>query len=325
LDPAQLHFGSIVFDAHCDFLHHASRDGRRFDERLNVGCVDFPRLTQGGVTAQIFAIWDDWAELERDCAPTQASLQQVAAFHRMLDLCSDRFELATRAADVESAKAGERIVGILSLEGSEPLAGDVELLSIFYQLGVRNLGLTWDYANLAADGVGVADPGGLTDFGREVVREANRLGIMVDIAHLPPQGVDDVLQATQGPIIDSHANAHALCSHRRNLTDAQLDAVAANGGVVCVAFVPKFITQDETQSNLEGVLNHIDYIVRRIGVDHVGLGSDFDGYQGVTRGLEDVSHLPALTAGLVVRGYDKASVRQILGLNLLRVFRQVVG
>jgi membrane dipeptidase len=280
---------------------------------------------EGGVTAQVFAVWDDWAELKADCGPTQASLHQVAAFYRMLDLCAERFALATRAADIESAKAGERVVGILSLEGSEPLAGDVGLLSVFYRLGVRNLGLTWDYRNLAGDGVGVANPGGLTDFGRGVVREANRLGIIVDIAHLPPQGVDDVLQIAQAPVIDSHANAYRLCSHRRNLTDPQLDAVAANGGVVCVTFVPKFITQGGSGSNLQGVLNHIDHIVRRIGVDHVGLGSDFDGYEGVTQGLEDVSHLPALTAGLMARGYDETSVRKILGLNLSRVFRQVVG
>jgi membrane dipeptidase len=148
---------------------------------------------------------------------------------------------------------------------------------------------------------------------------------MIDIAHLSPRGVDDVLQVAEGPVIDSHANAHALCSHRRNLNDAQLDALAKAGGVVCVAFVPKFITAEEGQASLEGVLDHIDHIVRRVGIDHVGIGSDFDGYDGVTRGLEDVSRLPALTAGLLRRGYDEAAVRKILGLNLLRVFRQVAG
>jgi membrane dipeptidase len=226
---------------------------------------------------------------------------------------------------VERAKPEGKVAGVLSPEGAELLAGDLGLLRVFYRLGVRSLGLTWDYGNLAGDGVGVADPGGLTDFGRALVGEAERLGMMVDVAHLPPRGVEDVLGTAQGPVIDTHANAHALCGHRRNLTDAQLDALAATGGVVCVAFVPDFIAGDPSQASLDGVLDHIDYIVRRIGVDHVGIGCDFDGYDGVTQGLEDVSRLPVLTAGLAARGYDEASVRKILGLNLLRVFRRVAS
>ncbi len=325
MDPIQLHLDSIVFDGHCDFLHQTVRDERRFDERLTIGCVDLPRLVDGGVTAQIFAIWDYWAQLPAECSATVESLCQVDAFYAMVEQNEGRFLPATHAADIEKAKAEGKVAGILSLEGAEPLAGDIELLRIFYRLGVRNLGLTWDYRNQAGDGVGVAEPGGLTDYGRALVREANRLGMMIDIAHLPPQGVADVLHTTERPVIDSHANAHALCGHRRNLTDAQLDALAANGGVVCVAFVPGFIHSDPSQASLEGVLDHIDYIVRRIGIDHVGIGSDFDGYDGTTRGLEDASHLPTLTAGLAARGYDEPSLRKILGLNLLRIFRQVVG
>jgi membrane dipeptidase len=325
LDPIQLHSDSIVFDAHCDFLHNTAQDGRRFDQSLNVGRVDLPRLVRGGVTAQIFAVWDHWAEMPAHCSPTLEALRQVSAFYGMLDLCSDGFMPATRASDVERARSEGKVAGVLSLEGTEPLAGDVALLRAFYELGVRNLGLTWDYRNLAADGVGAPQPGGLTDFGRELVRQANRLGIMIDIAHLAPRGVDDVLEIVDGPIIDSHANAHALCAHRRNLTDAQLDALAATGGVVCVAFVPGFITQDKSKASLDGVLDHIDYIARRIGNDHIGIGSDFDGYDGITQGLEDVTHFPALTAGLAARGYDEQSIRQILGLNLLRVFGQVAG
>ena len=321
----ELHFDSIVFDAHCDFLYETVHDGRPFDQRLRVGRVDLPRLMAGGVTAQVFAIWDYWAELPAEQGPTLQALSQVGAFYRMADLCPDRFVPATRSAEVERAKAEGKVAGILGLEGAEPLAGKLGLLRTFYQLGVRNLGLTWNYRNQAGDGVGVADPGGLTDFGRALVREAERLGMMVDIAHLPPRGVEDVLEVAQGPVIDSHANAYALCGHPRNLSDAQLEAVADSGGVVCVVFVPKFITPGAAQASLDGLLDHIDYIAGRIGVDHVGLGSDFDGYEGETLGLEDASCLPRLTAGLVARGYDETSVRQILGLNLLRVFEQVAG
>jgi membrane dipeptidase len=325
LDPEQLHIDSLVFDGHCDFLHQTSRDGRQFENRLQVGHVDLPRLVEGGVDAQIFALWDYWAALPPDRSPTVESLRQVHAFYGMAERRADRFVPARSAGDIEKAWREGKVAGVLSLEGTEPLAGDVGLLRVFYRLGVRNLGLTWDYRNLAGDGVGAAHPGGLTDFGRELVREADRLGIVLDIAHLSPVGVEELLGLADGPVIDSHTAAYALCPHRRNLTDAQLDAVAATGGVVCIAFVPDFLHADKSRASLEDALDHVDYVVKRIGVDHVGIGSDFDGYELVTRGLEDVSHLPALTAGLIARGYDASAARYILGMNLLRVFRQIAG
>jgi membrane dipeptidase len=145
------------------------------------------------------------------------------------------------------------------------------------------------------------------------------------VAHLAPAGVRDVLALSEAPVIASHANAHALCDHPRNLTDAQMEGIATSGGLVAVTYVPSFLTPSAEGASLEQVLNHIDYIVKTIGVDHVGLGSDFDGFGGVLPGLEDVSHLPALTAGLVARGYSDEQVTKILGGNYLRVFRQVAG
>jgi membrane dipeptidase len=137
--------------------------------------------------------------------------------------------------------------------------------------------------------------------------------------------VRDVFDQSEAPIVASHANAHALCDNRRNLTDEQLEGIAASGGLVGVTFVPSFLAQDARTASLERVLDHVDYMVKTIGVDHVGLGSDFDGFGGVLPGLEDVSHLPALTAGLVARGYTDEDVAKILGGNWLRVFRQVAG
>jgi membrane dipeptidase len=325
LDAFKLHRESVVFDGHCDVLIPVLEGKRRLKERSAEGHLDLPRLREGGVTGQVFAIFGYWAEL-REVSPAGYALRMVDAFYQELGDSSDSLMLAACAADVERAKAEERVAAILSLEGAEPLEGDVRLLRIFQRLGVRNIGLTWNYRNQAADGIGIeSGQRGLTEFGVALVQEANRLGVMVDVAHLAPPGLRDVLALTEVPVIDSHTGVYALCPHRRNLTDAQLEGIARTGGVIGVAFVPKFLSPDYDKARLSHVLDQIGYIVRAVGVDHVGLGSDFDGYQGVTAGLEDVTCLPQLTVGLVERGYGPEEVRKILGGNFLRVFRQVTG
>jgi len=201
------------------------------------------------------------------------------------------------------------------------------VLRTVYRLGVRWVGLTWSLRNQAGDGVAEARTGGgLTRFGVSLVQEMNRLGMVVDIAHLAPAGVRDVFEICQGPVVASHANAHALCPVSRNLTDAQLAGVAASGGVVGVVYVPDFITDGEAPASLDMLLDHVDHIVRVAGLDHVGLGSDFDGFGDPPPvGLEDVSCVPNVTAGLLERGYGAEDVRKMLGGNWLRVIRQVVG
>jgi len=325
LAPEQLHRDCLVFDAHCDFLSLTVWDRRRFDRRLDYGHLDLPRLLEGGVSAQTFAIFALSQRHPTADHPTVEALRQVEAFYQLAQQNSGRFAVATRAAEIEQAKVRGGVAGVLSMEGCEPLAGDIALLRVFYQLGVRCIGLTWNRRNAAADGIAEANAGGLTDFGRLVVRTAYQLGMLVDVAHLAAPGVNEVLQLAAGPVIASHANAFALCPHPRNLSDAQLEGIARSGGVICVTFVPAFISSLPEQASLERLLDHVDYIVQRIGVEHVGLGSDFDGYDGVTAGLEDVTCLPALTAGLIRRNYSTTAIRSILGLNLLRAFRQVAG
>lgn len=322
--PKQIHRDCLVFDAHCDFLSLTVWDGRRFDHRLDYGHLDLPRLLEGGLSAQTFAIFTLSQRHPTAEHPTAEALRQVEAFYRLPQHSAGRFVIATCATEIERAKVRGEVAGILSMEGCEPLAGDIALLRLFYQLGVRCIGLTWNRRNAAANGIAQADPKGLTEFGRLVVKTAFQLGMLVDVAHLAAPGVADVLQLVEGPVIASHANAYALCPHPRNLNDAQLEGIARCGGVVCVTFVPAFITTPPEQASLERLLDHVDYIARCIGTEHIGIGSDFDGYDGVTAGLEDVTRLPALTAGLVQRGYTMTAIRDILGGNLLRVFRQVV-
>lgn len=334
MDATTLHQQSIVIDGHCDTLMNVlMRYQGTFDRRHqqeDPGHIDLPRLKAGGVTAQNFACY-----LESRFLPAQAvreTLRMLDAFYRWQDENATDLRLATCAADIEQAKRQGQVAGILSLEGAEGLEGDLGVLRMMYRLGVRWVGLTWNHRNQAADGLSEArSGGGLTEFGVKLVQEMNRLGMIVDIAHLAPAGVDDVFEACQGPVVASHANARALCSATRNLTDAQLEKLARSGGVIGVVFVPQFITDsyDPTQPQpptLDMLIDHIDYIVKQIGIDYVGLGSDFDGFTGLPPvGLPDAAHLPNLTTRLLERGYAPADVSKILGGNWLRVIRQTMG
>ncbi|MBN1639603.1 MAG: dipeptidase [Anaerolineae bacterium] len=330
MDATTTHQESIVIDGHCDTLlrllgterRRAFAMGPTDDDR---GHIDLPRLKAGGVTAQNFACF-----VSPRAAPggaTHETLALVDQFHRLQQENADELCLATRAADIERAKGKDMIAGILSMEGAEGLEGDLAVLRMVYRLGVRWVGLTWSLRNQAGDGVAeLRTGGGLTEFGVRLVAEMNRLGMVVDIAHLAPAGVRDVFEICEGPVVASHANAHAVCPVPRNLTDEQLEGVARSGGVVGAVFCPPFITDGEDPPTLDMLLDHIDHMVSVMGADHVGIGSDFDGFFGPAPvGLEDVSAMPNITAGLLARGYGVEDVRKILGGNWLRVFREVVG
>jgi membrane dipeptidase len=211
---------------------------------------------------------------------TKRSLQLLDTFYTELEAHHDKMRLATKADDIAAAKSDEKVAAVLSLEGVEPLAGDLGLLRMFYRLGVRAAGLTWNWRNEAADGLyEERSGGGLTTFGVALIEEMNRLGMIVDVAHLASAGVRDVLEISQAPIIVSHADAKAVCGHFRNLTDEQLEAVAGKGGVVCAGFDPSFLEPDARVSSLDKLLDQMDYMVRVAGKDHIGLGSDFDGVE----------------------------------------------
>jgi membrane dipeptidase len=325
MDAGTLHRDSIVFDAHCDTVLALLCDDRKLAERSSQGHIDLPRLLDGGVTAQVFALFIEDNYLPAGAA--RQTLRLLDTFYRALDDHAVQLMLALQAKDIKQAKEEHKIAAVIGLEGAEALEGDLALLRVFHRLGLRLLTIAWSRRNQAADGVAEARTrGGLTNHGWQLVEECNRLGIIVDISHLAPAGVSDVLEATNAPVIASHSNAQALCPHARNLTDEQLDAVARNGGVVGVTFVPAFILEDEKQANLDRLLDHVDHIVGVAGVDHVGLGSDFDGFSAPPpQGLEDVTCMPGITAGLVERGYSADDVRKILGLNFLRVFQAVAG
>jgi membrane dipeptidase len=330
MNASQLHQDAIVIDGHCDTLLHFQDQESRLQRRSpptqdDPGQVDVDRLQRGGVTAQNFACYVRPRYLPAQA--TQQTLAMIDVFYRHQEEHADRLCLATRADDILQAKQEGKVAGILSLEGAEGLQGDLAILRSVYRLGVRWVGLTWNHRNQAADGLfEVRSGGGLTEFGVRLVQEMNRLGMLVDIAHLAPAGVRDVFKVCEAPVIASHANAHALCPVPRNLGDEQLTQLAASGGVVGVTYVPGFITDGDQRATLDMLLDHVDHIVHVASIDHVGLGSDFDGFGGPPpTGLEDVSCVPNITAALLNRGYDTSAVRKILGGNWLRVLCQVIG
>ncbi len=317
-----LHQDSLIIDAHADSIQCAL-GGRRLGERSDQGQFDLPRALEGGITAELTAIY---LRDPRAGAIRQA-IQFVDALNQEVEAFPNMALQATRADDILRAKQEGKVALLLTMEGAEGLEGDLRALRVFHRLGLRSLGLTWNRRNEAADGVDeIRTGGGLTQFGVSLVEECNRLGILVDMAHLSPTGVSDVLGVSEAPVIVTHANCATLCPHPRNLTDAQLEAIASKGGVVGVTAVPRFLGEEESRCPLRLLLDHIDHMLSVVGEDSIGIGTDFDGV-GENRvvDLEDASKMPNLTAGLLRRGHSPERIRKILGGNFLRVFRQVVG
>jgi len=323
-----LHSRAIVCDSHCDTILALDRQDRRMGERSEVGHADLPRLLEGGVTAQVFALF-----VEDQYLPGEAirrTVQLLDVFYREVEANADRMFLASGAADIRRAKAEGKLAAILGIEGGEALEGDIAVLRIFYRLGVRLLTVAWNRRNALADGQKESrTSGGLTTFGVEAVQEMNRLGIIVDVSHLSAAGVHDVLEVSHAPIIASHSNARAVRDHPRNLSDEQVRAIAGGGGLVAVTFVPFFVAA-EGQASLKRLLDHIEHLLQVGGEDHVGVGGDYDGFgfggpADQFTELPDVSHLPRLTEGLLKRGLSQRVAEKVLGGNFLRVFGEVVG
>jgi membrane dipeptidase len=321
----ELHRQAVVVDAHCDTVRllRGSSGRYSFKQRNRSGHLDWPRLLEGGVDLQLFAVCV--APFKTGCGALSRALTMLESFHRMLEDNGDEPVLVLDRAALSDCESRGKPAVMLTVEGGEPLEGRVEVLHILYRLGVRGFGLTWNDRNLLADGVGVGrSAGGLTAFGRRVVKELNRLGMIVDAAHLARRAYFELLDASATPVIVSHANAAAVSNHRRNLDDEQLSALREQGGVVGLSFYPPFVS-GRKDAALDDLLDHFCYIAERFGVEMLGLGSDYDGIPSTVTGLEDVSRLPVLTASLLERGFTEDEVRMVLGGNFMRVFANSLG
>jgi membrane dipeptidase len=333
--PRRLHKQALVVDTHCDTLKcllpqftkprdsmWQDRSGVGFGKRSKLGHIDLPRLKQGGIDLQVFAI-----SSERDPTPAfplRTAMEMIEAFYTECEKYPDLITPVTSHAEIMQANEEGKIAAMLSIEGADIIEGHVGMLRVYHRLGVRMVGLVHSLRNLLADGV--ADnrtKGGLSALGVEVVEELNRLGMIVDVSHLSDAGFWDVLETSKEPVVASHSNSRAVCPVPRNLTDDMIKALSDKGGVIGMNFATDFV--HKTQPSVETLVDHIDHIVDLVGPGHVGLGSDFDGIPSTPKGLEDASKMPAITEELVKREYSEEYIRLILGGNHLRLIQEVVG
>ena len=370
---------AIVIDAHNDLPSRMLDDGYDADVRhapgygKDLGDSDVPRFMESGITAQFLAAFVD-ADYAR--ATPDQSWQRAEAYvdtiHALVNRHPDQLILATTSGDVLRAKQQGKLAVFIGIEGGHTIENSLDHLRTLYAQGARYMTLTWNNGNdWAGSSIGVngTRTGGLTDFGRAVVQEMNRLGMLVDVSHVSDSTFYDVIAASTDPVIASHSSARALGGHPRDMTDDMLRAVARNGGVVNVNFFAMFLDQkfaaamdsvkaqvaaEEAEAAkrpgadtagvraeyerrsaelvhalprppLSVLIDHIDHVARVAGVDHVGLGSDFDGVQGLLpAGLRDVTDLPRIAQGLLDRGYSDADVTKMLGGNMLRVIEIVL-
>jgi len=318
----EIHKNSIIVDGHCDTVHNFLNPGEySFHKKNSRGHVDLPRLKEGGVKVQVFAIYveskyNPWCSLER-------CLELYDYFLRTMEDNQEEIELAHSLKEIYSIYQKGKIAAFLSVEGGEVLQGRLEVLRVLYRLGIRILTLTWNHRNQLGDGVyEKVTGGGLTRFGRKVVKEMNRLGMIIDVSHLSEPGFWDVLELSEYPVMASHSNAATLCPHPRNLSDRQLKALGEKRGMVGVNFCPSFVSDENPK--LKVLLDHIDHIVNLIGIEHVGIGSDFDGIDQAVEGLEDISKITNITSGLINRGYEERDIKKIWGENYLRLFKKTL-
>lgn len=320
----QIHQKATVFDGHCDTILEVINHKRSLGGKTFAGHLDIPRMKEGGVDVQFFAVFIE--EIYKPDRSLKRTLQLIDCFYKEIEKNQDDISLVTNYNQIEEVNRAGKIAAILSIEGGEALEGDLGVLRVLYRLGVRLLTLTWNQRNQIADGIGESRTGsGLTEFGLKVIDEMNRLGMLIDVSHLSETGFWDVIKRSKAPIVASHSNCYNLCPHPRNLKDEQIKALADKGSVIGITFVPNFLTQEKRRTNVKDVVKHIDYLVEKVGVDCVGLGSDFDGTDGLPLGLEGVDKIPNITEGLLDRGYKEKDIKKILGENFLRVFKDVVG
>jgi membrane dipeptidase len=370
-----IHNSAIVVDTHADTPQ------RFLDENYDIGSTDpkdighisLDKARAGNLGAEFFSIWVEPTTNQGHFA--KHTLDLIDSVYEQAARHPDRMMMALSVEDIKRAHKNKKLAALMGIEAGHSIENDLRLLRDFYRLGVRYMTLSWSNTNEWADSSGdLDDPkierhNGLTDFGKQVVLEMNRLGMMVDISHVSDKTFWDAIATTKAPVIASHSSARALTNHPRNMTDEMLRAVAKNGGVVQVNFFSAFVDENyreaaEAQKKdreaavadymakrtaaglpvsyldrdrierewmakiarppFKSLIDHIDHIAKVAGVDHVGLGTDFDGVSGaIPQGIDSAADLPKITQALLDRGYTASDIHKILGGNLLRVFGEV--
>ena len=372
-DPASVHNSAIVIDTHADTPQRFADENWNFTDPLNGGMLNYDSAKNGNLAAEFFAIWVDPGQYPANASARRthtlidATLEQVRRAPGKLQLC-------TSADDILNARAQGKFAVLMGIEGGHSIENSLALLRDYHRLGVRYMTLTWSNTNDWADSSGdLDDPAiphhnGLTPFGKGVIREMNRLGMMVDVSHASDKTFWDVIEASKAPMIASHSSSRVLTNTLRNLTDEMLVSISRNRGVVMVNFFSAFIDEDwrfawnaqrrerkivhETlesdyktkglpvpyfvsskidrefaaklgRAPFKSLIDHFDHIIKITGIDHVGIGTDFDGIAALPKGIDSAADLPKITEALMARGHTAEDIRKLLGGNLLRVFREV--
>ena len=352
-------------DGHNDTVQRIMFENVDIGNRLPDGAIDIPKLQEGGIHVPFFALWVP--TYYKGSEAVRRTLDFRDAMQRVLDKYPDRIELATSAHDIERIVGQKKIAAVLTVEGGHQIDNDLAVLRMYRRMGILSMTLTHFRSNDWADSsTGRPEHNGLTEFGKQVVREMNAIGMIVDISHVSDKSFYDVVQVTTKPVIASHSSCRSFSDVPRNMSDDMLRALAKNGGVVGVNFGAAFLNQKDAEelkqaishenalepnlagaeldqfaakegaesgeshphlgnATVEDAAECIDHIVKVAGIEHVGIGSDFDGTEIVPRGLEDVSKMPNLTEALLKRGYSEGDIKKIMGGNFLRVVREVVG
>lgn len=377
----RLHHDALVVDTHSDTTSRILDEGFDMRARAIDGHMDLPRIAQGGLDAEFYAIYvaaqyygsEDFTskETQRASTPNGSAHRAFAMIDGLMLTIArneERMQFCRSVADIRAAVAMRKHAALMGIEGGHAIEGDLRLLREFHRAGVRYMTLTHTNHNEYADSCAEAQPkwGGLNQLGEKVVKEMNRLGMMVDVSHVSDATFWHTMRVTRAPLICSHSSCRALCAHPRNVSDEMLAAMAKNGGVVMInyncgflddtygklsaayrsqleirrqsiekTFAPNSAERDAALAelrqklqpppppDLERLIEHLEHAIAVAGIDHVGLGSDFDGVPCVPKGLDDVTGLPRITYWLLQRGVDEAGVRKVLGENLLRVFAAV--
>src|SRR5690242_14906971 len=370
----QIHNSALIIDTHADTTQ------RLLDENFDManppagdkGNLDFAKAKAGNLGAEFFSIWVEPTQFKGQYA--HRTLDLIDAVYQQAAKHPDKMVMVFTATGLEFAHREHKLAALMGIEGGHSIENDLGLLRDYYHLGVRYMTLTWSNSNEWADSSGdLDDPkvehhNGLTEFGKDVVYEMNRLGMMVDVSHVSDKTFYDTLLASRAPVIASHSSCRALTNHPRNMTDDMLRALARGGGVIMINYYSAFVDENwrksydaqakdrkaaidavaEQYKNADPVtryretdkvakqwaakiprppftdiLDHIDHAVKVAGIDHVGLGSDFDGTPSMPEGMDSAADLPKITDGLLKRGYTAPQIRKILGGNFMRVFREV--
>jgi len=374
-DPLAVHNSAIVIDTHADTPQRFVDENWNFTDPLNGGMFNYDSAKQGNLAAQFFSIWVNPNQYPANASARRA-LTLIDATLEQVRKAPDKLQLCLSSDDIIATHAKRKLAVLMGIEGGHSIEDSLALLRVYYRLGVRYMTLTWSNTNNWADSSGdIDDPAvhhhdGVTPFGKQVVAEMNRLGMMVDISHVSDKTFWDTIATTRTPIIASHSSARALTQAGRNMTDEMLLAMKKNNGVVMVNFFPAFIDENwrkawaaqaperkQAHQTMEAdykskglpvpynasdkidrefaarigrapfdsLIAHFDHVIRVAGIDHVGIGTDFDGIPVPPQGIDSAADLPKITVALMARGYTAEDMHKLLGGNLLRVFREVQG